>query len=134
MKDIQPEYLLKRKNKKVKNKDMNLNIFFESLSSEEYAALEEKVLQIKAKRENSGLKIVDFIEANFDMSPRLIKLLKQEAEEVIYVNKLFKAKLKKYKQIGGLTLSELEFYFNKHHIDTYYYNYGIVEKKYNRYY
>jgi hypothetical protein len=62
---------------------MNLNIFIESLSSEEYAALEEKVLQIKAKRENSGLKIVDFIEANFDMSPRLIKLLKQEAEEVI---------------------------------------------------
>jgi hypothetical protein len=43
MKDIQPEYLLKRKNKKVKNKDMNLNIFIESLSSEEYAALEEKV-------------------------------------------------------------------------------------------
>jgi hypothetical protein len=45
------------------------------------------------------------------MSPRLIKLLKQEAEEVIYVNKLFKAKLKKYKQIGAMTILELEFYY-----------------------
>lgn len=108
---------------------MDIEKFLENLSAQEYAELEKYILDKKKERENSGLKILDFIEANKNnMSVRVKKVLLLAAETDIYVKNLNRAKLHRYRYIGAKTLTELEFLLSENMIDrTYFFKKYILE-------
>ena len=108
---------------------MDIENFIENLSAQEYAELEKYILDKKKERENSGLKILDFIEANkYNMSVKVKNVLLKAAETDIYVKNLNRAKLQRYRYTGAKTLTELEILLRENMIDrTYFFQKYILE-------
>ena len=101
---------------------MELKDFVNNLSEKEFSELIDLVELRKSKTTNL-MTIEEFIEDyKFEISPRLLSLLKKEAKETIYVNRLLKAKLHRYKTIGSRTIMELEFLLRKANIDLKYFH------------
>ena len=108
---------------------MDIEKFLENLSEQEYKELEKYILDKKKERENTGLKILDFIDANkYNMSVKVKKTLLQAAETDIYVKNLNRTKLQRYRFTGAKTLTELEILLRENMIDrTYFFKKYILE-------
>ncbi len=102
---------------------MDLKTFVNNLSEKEFSELIDLV-EFRKNNTPNIITITDFIEEyKFEISPRLLSLLKKEAKETKYVNRLLRAKLHRYKTIGSRTIMELEFLLRKANIDsTYFYS------------
>ncbi len=100
---------------------MDLENFINNLSEEDFLQVVNLVEHRKAISDNK-MTIVDFIEKyKFEISPRLLRLLQHEAKETKFVNNLLRAKLLRYKTIGGKTVIELEYILKKAKIDLTYF-------------
>ena len=101
---------------------MDLENFINDLSEEDFLYV-IKLVEHRKTISNNKMKITDFIEKlKFELSPKLNKLLLQEAKETIFVNRLLKAKLLRHRTIGMKSMNELQYYFKKFNIDTTYFN------------
>lgn len=102
---------------------MDLKDFVTNLSEKEFSELVDLVELRKSKTTNI-MTIEEFIEEyKFEISHRLLSLLKKEAKETKYVNRLLRAKLHRYKTIGSRTIMELQLLLRKANIDsTYFYS------------
>ena len=100
---------------------MDLENFINDLSEEDFLYV-VKLVENRKIISNNKMTIIDFVEKiNFEISPRLKRLLLHEAKETVYVDKLLRSKLLRYRTIGAMSLMELEYFFRKHNIDTTYY-------------
>lgn len=100
---------------------MDLENFITNLSEEDFLQVVKFIEKRKAISQNR-MKLIDFIEIlKYELSPKLKKLLLQEAKEIEYVDQLLRAKLLRHRTIGMKSMTELEHYFRRFNIEPYYF-------------